>query len=63
MCTIEQRRGARQLHFRRVGGILGHLNSGALLLLVVLLFPLAILLIGTPVALFARLLVEIARRL
>lgn len=41
----------------------GLLNDAVLLLLVVLLFPLVILLIGTPVALFVRLLVEIARRL
>jgi hypothetical protein len=34
-----------------------------LLLLVVLLFPLVILLVGTPVALFVRLLIEIAQRL
>jgi hypothetical protein len=34
-----------------------------LLLLVVLLLPLGILLIGTPVALFVRFLLEIAQRL
>ncbi len=43
--------------------ILGLVDDAVLLLLVVLLFPLAILLIGTPVALFVRLLIEIARRL
>jgi hypothetical protein len=43
--------------------ILGFLDDAVLLLLVVLLFPLVILLIGTPVALFARLLIEIVRRL
>src|SRR5438046_391259 len=41
--------------------ILGLLEGAVLLLLVVLLFPLVILLIGTPVALFVRLLIEIAR--
>jgi hypothetical protein len=34
-----------------------------LLLLVVLLFPLGILLVGTPVALLVRVLIQIARRL
>ncbi len=37
------------------------LESAALLLLVILLIPVAILIVGTPVALFVRLLLEIAR--
>jgi hypothetical protein len=47
------------VHLRR---ILGLLNEAVLLLLLVFLFPLVILLIGSPVALFVRLLVEIAQR-
>jgi hypothetical protein len=43
--------------------ILGFLDDGVLLLLVVLLFPLGILLVGTPVALLVRVLIQIARRL
>jgi hypothetical protein len=43
--------------------ILGFLDDAVLLVLVVLLFPLVILLVGTPVVLFARLLMEIAQRL
>jgi hypothetical protein len=43
--------------------LLGPLENVAWLLLVVVLFPLVILVIGTPVALFVRLLVEIAQRL
>jgi len=42
---------------------LGYLDDAATLLLIVLSVPVLILLIGTPVALFVRLLVEIARRL
>jgi hypothetical protein len=42
--------------------IMGLVEDAALLLLVVLLFPLVILLVGMPVALFVRLLVEIAQR-
>ena len=41
----------------------GHLDDAATLLLLVLAVPVVILLIGTPVALFVRLLLEIARRL
>jgi hypothetical protein len=43
--------------------VLGLVDDAVLLLLVVLLFPLVILLVGTPVALFVRLLIEIAQRL
>jgi hypothetical protein len=43
--------------------ILGFLDDAVLLLLVVLLFPLGILLVGTPVALLVRVLIQIARRL
>ena len=45
---------------RKLGGLLGDV---LLLLLAVLSLPLAILLIGTPIALCLRLIVEIARRL
>jgi hypothetical protein len=41
---------------------LGFLSEAVLLLLLVVSFPLAILLVGTPVALFVRLLLEIAQR-
>ena len=43
--------------------ILGVIDDAALLWLVVLLFPLGILLVGTPVALLVRVLIQIARRL
>lgn len=42
---------------------LGYLDDAATLLLIVLSVPAAILVIGTPVALFVRLLLEFARRL
>jgi hypothetical protein len=42
--------------------ILGLFDEAMLLLLLVFLFPLVILLVGTPVALFVRLLLEIAQR-
>ncbi len=42
--------------------ILGWLEDAGLLLLLVLMFPLFILAVGAPVALFVRLLLEIARR-
>ena len=42
--------------------ILGLIDDAVCLLLVVLAFPLVILLIGTPVALFVRLLIELAQR-
>ncbi|HVH29908.1 MAG TPA: hypothetical protein VM818_24335 [Vicinamibacterales bacterium] len=43
--------------------MLGFLDDAVLLLLVILLFPLGILLVGTPVALLVRVLIQIARRL
>jgi hypothetical protein len=46
-----------------LGRIPGWLDDGATLLLVVFAIPVIILAIGTPVALFVRLVVEIARRL
>lgn len=43
--------------------ILGLLDDGVFLLLAVLLVPVAILALGTPLALFVRLLLEIAKRM
>jgi len=43
--------------------ILGWLEDAGLLLLLVLAFPVVILIVGTPVALVVRLLLEIGRRL
>jgi hypothetical protein len=51
--------GRRSLRLR----IVGLVGESVLLLLVVLLFPLVILVIGTPVALLAKLLIETAKRL
>lgn len=42
--------------------IVGFLGDGALLLLVIFLFPLAILLVGTPIAFVVRAALEVARR-
>jgi hypothetical protein len=42
--------------------VLGWLEDAGLLLLLALAFPLAILFVGTPVALVVRLLLEIVRR-
>jgi hypothetical protein len=58
--AVEAKPGGRRSRLRN---ILGLLDDAMLLLLVVLLFPLLILLIGTPVALLVRLLIEIAHRL
>jgi len=58
--SVEAKPGGRESPLRN---ILGLLDDAALLLLVVLLFPLVILLVGMPVALCVQLLVEIARRL
>jgi hypothetical protein len=52
----------RRWRWRLRQDILGLLDDSALLLLVVLGAPLAILMIGIPVALFVRLLIEIAER-
>ena len=46
-----------------IGTIGGRLEDALLLLLAVVLLPVAILLIGTPIALCARLVFEIVRRL
>ena len=54
-----QRRAAG--HARHAIGAL--LGDGVMLLLVILLFPLAILLLGMPVALLVRILLEIAARM
>lgn len=56
------------LSHRRAGGgarhtIGGLLEDAVMLLLLILLFPLAILLVGMPVALLVRLLLEIAQRM
>ena len=58
--NVQANPGGRRSPLRN---ILGFLDDAMLLLLVILLFPLIILLIGTPVALLARLLMEIAQRL
>ena len=60
-CTnVRARSGGRRSPWR---SILGFLDDAALLLLVVLLFPVAVPLIGTPVALLVRLIgCEIAGR-
>jgi hypothetical protein len=63
-------------HERRVGGppergdgrrplqkLLGLLDDALMLLLVIWLFPLVILLVGAPVALLVRLLIEITKRM
>ena len=42
--------------------VLGWLEDAGLLLLLVLVFPLVILVVGTPVALVVRLLLDISRR-
>jgi hypothetical protein len=42
--------------------IFGWLEEAGLLLLVVIAFPLVILIVGTPIALLVRLLIEIGRR-
>ena len=57
--SVQVKPGSRRISLR---DILGCLDDAVLLLLVVLLFPLVILLIGTPVALFFRLLIELAQR-
>lgn len=46
----------------RFGAALGALGNGAILLLAVLLFPLGIILVGTPVALLVRALLEVVHR-
>ncbi|MEQ1895936.1 MAG: hypothetical protein ABL971_00955 [Vicinamibacterales bacterium] len=46
----------------RLGSALGALGDGAILLVAVLLFPLVIILIGAPVALLVRMLLEVVQR-
>ena len=46
----------------RLGSALGALGNGAILLLAVLLFPPVIILVGTPVALLVRALLEVVHR-
>ena len=58
--SVQAKPGCRRSPLRT---ILGFIDDAVLLLFVVLLFPLVILLAGTPVALSVRLLIEIAERL
>lgn len=46
----------------RLSAALGALGDGAILLLAVLLLPLVIILVGAPVALLVRLLLEVVQR-
>ncbi len=46
----------------RLGAALGALGNGALLLLAILLVPLVIILVGAPVALLVRMLLEVVER-
>ena len=46
----------------RFGPALSALGNGAVLLVAVLLFPLVIILVGTPVALLVRALLEVVHR-
>jgi hypothetical protein len=55
--------GIRQGRSRPFGKLVAGLNDTMLLLVVVLLFPLVILLIGAPIALVVRIIIEIAHRL
>lgn len=54
------RGGGGRTSLRRLVDVLA---DAVLLLLVVLLVPVAILVVGTPLALFVRLLIEIAKRM
>jgi hypothetical protein len=54
--------GVRQGGSRSFSKFIAGLNDAMLLLLLVLLFPVAILLVGAPIALMVRALVEIAHR-
>jgi hypothetical protein len=55
--------GKRQAPFQTMRTLLDALAAAAAVLGIVLLFPVGILLIGLPVVLVARLILEIARRL
>jgi hypothetical protein len=57
--TVQAKSGSKKRRRRRIRGFL---KEVVLLVLVVLLFPLVILLMGAPIALFVRLLLEIAQR-
>ena len=46
----------------RLGATLGALGNGAMLLLATLLIPLVIVLVGAPVALLVRMLLEVVER-
>ena len=46
-----------------LSGFVAALNDGMLLVVVVLLFPLIVLLIGAPIVLIVRIIIEIAHRL
>lgn len=68
VATVPARFGAAAPeHDRPVVGVLrtlaGFVEDAALLLLIVLMIPVSILVIGVPIALFLRVLLEIARRL
>lgn len=49
-------------HGTTLGRLGSALGNGAILLLAVLLFPLVIILVGTPVALLVRALLEVVHR-
>jgi len=49
------------MHSSRDSGIAAIASDGVLLLLIALAFPLAVLIVDTPVALLARLLFEVVR--
>ena len=57
--SVQSQPAGRKSFLRKSRGLL---NEAVLLLLIVWLFPIVILLVGTPVALFVRLLIAIARR-
>ena len=61
--TRASRRAERGEARRPVHKLLGLLDDAVMLLLVIWLFPLAMLLVGAPVALLVRLLSEIAHRM
>ncbi|HSL20234.1 MAG TPA: hypothetical protein VK886_01770 [Vicinamibacterales bacterium] len=56
------RAGVRAAGWRRSRGILELLEDGVLLLLLVFLLPLGILLVGSPIAMFLRAVVELVQR-
>lgn len=60
---IGHQKGARGRWRKASRRILGFLADAVFLVLAVLLIPVAILAVGTPLALFVRLLLEIAKRM